>query len=223
MSQGMLQITSMLDSIDKGQNYLSEVGEDDTLTRTLVLERIANAMSTIETSNLKVLEMEESMSKFSGETAGMKSMIAQLRKSLKQKTDSLKTLSARIEAIEDENISLASAVFEKERQIKQKNNIINQQNKDLVFTQNELLIREKEAILAEGEAARNKAMIEATKFFERGLAEEALGDKLGGLFKGKEKQQRYKNAYDNFKKAYEIGKPEAKRAMIKVNEKIKKK
>lgn len=142
---------------------------------------------------------------------------------MKQKTEALKALSARIEAVEDENISLASAVFEKERQIKQKNNIINQQKKDLVLTQNELLMREKEAILAEGEAARNKVMIEATKFFERGIAEEALGDKLGGLFKGKEKQQRYKNAYENYKKAYEMGKSEGKRAMIKVEEKIKKK
>lgn len=221
MSQGMLQITSILDSIDRGQNYLSEVGKDDTLTRDLVLERIAKAMSNIETSNLKVLEMEESMSKFSGDTEGMKNMIARLRYSLKEKTDSLKSLTARLEAVEDENISLASAVFEKEREIKTKNNMINQQKKDLVITQNELLMREKEAIIAEGDAARSRVLIEATKFFERGVAEEALGDKLGGLFKGKEKQERYKTAYDNYKKAYDMGKSEGKRAMIKVKEKIK--
>ena len=222
MSRGMLQVTAMLDSADADRNLLSEISRNDTLTRNTVLNRISGAMSLIENSKLKILELEDNLGQMGEENSGLKYMLTKFKQLVREKQDSLQTLNTRVSSLETENMALASAVWEREREIKQKNVIINQQKKDLVYTQNELLMREKEAILAEGEAARNAKMIEATKYFEKGLKEVALADKMSGLLKKKQKQSKYKEAYELFSKAYSLGKPEAKREMIKVQEKIKK-
>lgn len=220
-NQAMLQITSMLDSLDQGSDFLNP--ENDSLTREIVLNRIANSISMVENSQLKIQELEASMSEMGDESKGLKAMVARLRRVVRAKQDSLLALNVKVEALENENIAMASTIWEQKREISSKNQIINQQKSELVSTQNELLMKEKEAIEAEGEAARNARMIEATRYFEKAVAEERLGDKLSGLFKGKERQKKYQTAYDYYQKAYDLGKSEAKRAMIKLQEKMKKK
>ncbi|MGB0522898.1 MAG: hypothetical protein ACPGJS_08050 [Flammeovirgaceae bacterium] len=220
-NQAMLQITSMLDSLDKGSDFLSP--ENDSLTREVVLNRIASSISMVENGQLKIQELESSIEELGSESQGLKAMVARLKRTIRVKQDSLIALNTRVEDLENENITMASTIWEQKREITMKNQIINQQKSELVSTQNELLMKEREAIEAEGEAARNARMIEATKFFEKARAEEQLGDKLSGLFKGKERQQRYQKAHDFYQKAYDLGKSEAKRAMIKLKEKMKKK
>ena len=218
-NQSMLQITAMLDSLDQDSGFLSP--DNDSLTRDIVLKRIANSISMVENGQLKIQELESSMEEMGENSKGLKAMIARLKRTIRIKQDSLVALNTRVEELENENITMASTIWEQKRQISSKNQIINQQKSELVSTQNELLMKEKEAIEAEGEAARNARMIEATKYFEKAKAEEALGDKLSGLFKGKERQERYQKAYDFYQQAYDYGKSEAKRAMILLKEKMK--
>lgn len=218
-NQAMLQITAMLDSLDQSSDLLSP--ENDSLTREVVLQRIASSISMVEEGQLQIQELESSMDKMGTESRGLKAMIVRLRRTIKVKQDSLISLNQRVEDLENENITMASTIWEQKREISTKNQVINQQKSELVSTQNELLMKEREAIKAEGEAARNARMIEATKYFEKAKAEEALGDKLSGLFKGKERQERYQKAYDFYQQAYDYGKSEAKRAMILLKEKMK--
>lgn len=220
-NQAMLQITSMLDSLDQDSDFLSP--ENDSLTRETVLKRIANSISMVENGQLKIQELELSMDEMGAESKGLKAMVARLKRTIKIKQDSLVALNTRVEELENETITMASTIWEQKREISAKNQVINQQKSELVSTQNELLMKEREAIEAEGEAARNARMIEATKFFEKARAEEQLADKLSGLFKGKERQERYEKAKEFYQKAYDYGKSEAKRAMILLDEKMKKK
>ena len=219
-NQAMLQITAMLDSLDNTE-FLD--AQNDTLTRETVLARIAGAISMVEDGQLQIQELESDLEDATGETSGLKTLVARLKRQVRQKQEELIALNVRVEELEDENIAMASTIWEQKREIVTKNQMINQQKSELVSTQNELLMREREAIEAEGEAARNARMIEATKFFEKAIAEERLGDNLKGLFKGKEKEERYQAAMGLYQKAYDMGKSEAKRAMIKLKDKMKKK
>lgn len=219
-NQAMLQITSMLDSLDNTQFMDTS---NDTLTRETVLNRIAGAISMVEEGQLQIQELESELDKATGETSGLKTIIARLKRQVRKKQDELIALNTRVEELENENIAMASTIWEQKREIVTKNQMINQQKSELVSTQNELLMREKEAIEAEGEAAKNAQMIEATKYFQQAIAEERLGDNLKGLFKGKERESRYQKALELYQKAYGMGKSEAKRAMIKLKDKMKKK
>lgn len=200
------EIDIMLDSIESSQDVLNFNLELGT-TYEDYNDRLNNINSNIENTKSRLKELEDQLAKSDGKNQTLSGMINKLRKSLDEKEKNIVELSAQVERFKTENDGLISTVELQKQQLAEQELAIQKKQEELMTLE--------EKIEALGEEAVKK---EADSYFARAEKTEEVASKI--KLAPKKKKEALQEAYDLYKKSFELGKTEAFAKMEALEDKL---
>jgi len=207
LTQTMMKIGEALDGIETSQKELRlnlEKGmsfED--------FQKKADAIKAdMEKSKKQIEALEKSLSKASGKNKLLEKMVEEMKKQVAEKDATIADLTAKVEKLKGENTALTQTIEFQKEEIK---------GKEAEISKKKAEITELEGKLSE---AQKQALKEAADlFYLRGEDNIALAEKTK-LAPGKKKGH-YQDAYNMFKRSFELGRTDAFKRMQELEEKIK--
>lgn len=200
------EIGSLMDSIDAAREAVQlelEAGTsyDDYVKR---MERIQEYVANTES---KISSLEKSFSEVTERNKAYISTIQRIKRQLQEKTEQIQELSGMVENYKSKNKELVTLVELQEAEINDKGEEIERKKEELELLENKLV-----------ELMRQAKVSEADSYFARAEAVEEAADRT--KLAPKKKRKTYAEALDLYRKAYDLGREDAKDKIAELEEEI---
>lgn len=207
----MVEINVLLDSIsvmDEDLRGSESISKKDALAKLNLID------SLLQDRNIKIEDLEKDLkdlqSKFSKSLAVGK--ISEGKNKLKIKTEYYKQLTKQIAQLEQENLDLKDIITQKDNEIVERDSIINLINQEREIQKQKLEDLQAEIIASAKELA-DATNATAERFYSLGYDLRNISDKTSIIFNKKKKKELLKMSYSYFKRANELGHPDAEKEL----------
>lgn len=205
MDAKMDSIGVLLDSIEMAEskivlNLEQGIRYDD------YMSRLTNIQQYMLKTNKQLQDLEKALKGSASKNSVYEKVIANYKRMLAEKDSAISQLTERIANYEMEKTALVKTVDLQNEEITYLQRQVEQQQTNLLQIETDL-------ITSKGETVKSRA----EKYFSLAQTLEALGDKTSSLLNGKKKKAYYRQAHENYQKAFEID-GDLKEAFVRMTE-----
>ncbi|MCS7005478.1 MAG: hypothetical protein NZM38_09145 [Cytophagales bacterium] len=207
LTQRLLKVSEIIDGIETSQKNL-RISLEKGISFEDFQKKAEAIKADMEKSKKQIEALEKALNKSSSKNKLLEKMVEEMKKQLAEKDAIISDLTAKVEKLKGENTALNQIIEFQKEEIKEK---------EAELSKKKAEISELESKLSE---TQKQALKEAADlFYLRGEDNIALAEKT--KLAPNKKRAHYQDAYNMFKRSFELGRADAFKRMQELEEKIK--